>query len=161
MDARRRDTALGWSLVAIQGFLFLAVIAGSLASGLGPPLPHSLPAGLFLVAAGSVGLVASARHLGQALTPIPLPNGTGLVAHGAYRWVRHPIYTFVVTVCLGVAVAAGTVFAYVAVFALAGFFEVKSRVEEGFLIASYEGYAEYAARTGKFVPGVGKRRIGP
>ena len=41
---------------------------------------------------------------------------------------------------------------------LAVFFEAKTRLEERFLIDAYDGYASYAARTGKFVPGVGRRR---
>lgn len=149
---------LGWVLVGIQAVLFAAVVAGALLEGVGPALPTSLWTGLVLVAAGAFGLVAAGRYLGAALTPNPVPNGAGLVAHGPYRLARHPIYTSVLVTCLGVAVAAGTLLSYVAVAMLAAFFEVKSRLEERWLVETYEGYAAYSSRTGKYLPGIGRRR---
>jgi protein-S-isoprenylcysteine O-methyltransferase Ste14 len=149
---------LGWALVSIQFVLFVAVAAGALATGVGPRLPRSTPVGLVFVALGAALLLAAARHLGGALTANPVPNQSGLVAHGLYRWVRHPIYTGVFLACLGVSVGAGTVLAYVAVVCLVGLFEVKTRLEERWLAASYPGYADYAANTGKYVPRIGNRR---
>ena len=122
---------MGWALVGVQGLLFLAVLAGALATGVGPRLPRALLAGNLIVVLGAIGLLAAARHLGKALTPIPIPNHTGLVAHGLYRWMRHPIYTFVLVAALGAAVGAGTVLGYAAVAVLALFFEMKTRLEEG------------------------------
>lgn len=144
-------------LVAGQGVLFLAVGAASFAPW-GPELWASPWLGLAMVAAGVVLLVVAGRGLGQSLTPMPTPNGQGLVAHGVYRWVRHPIYTAVIVVCLGVAVAAGNVTCYAAVAAVCVFFAIKSRIEERDLVAAYDGYAEYGARVGRFVPGVGRLR---
>ncbi len=69
------------------------------------------------------------------------------------------MYTSLVLICLGLAIGSGALWSYVSVLVLAVFFEFKGRVEERFLIAAYPGYAEYAARTGKFVPGVGRRRF--
>jgi protein-S-isoprenylcysteine O-methyltransferase Ste14 len=152
------DGKLGWTLVTVQGILFLCVAAGALATGIGPRLPHSTVAGWVLVGVGAVGLVVAGRHLGDALAVNPVPNHTGMVAQGAYRWVRHPIYTCVLVICLGVAIAAGTVLAYVAVAALALFLGTKTAVEERMLVATYPGYAEYAARTGKFIPGIAALR---
>jgi protein-S-isoprenylcysteine O-methyltransferase Ste14 len=155
--ADQRRVAISWGLVGIQAFLFLCVLAGALATGVGPRLPSSLLAGNLIVVVGLVVLVWAARNLGSALTPLPLPNGAGLTAHGAYRWIRHPIYTGVMLACLGAAIGAGTVLAYAATLAVAVFFEAKSRLEERWLVGAYDGYAAYAARTGKFVPGIGRR----
>lgn len=147
-----------WGMVAIQGLLFAAVAVTAIWPAWGPSLWTSLWAALALVLAGSVGVIWSARDLGSALTPSPVPNEAGLVARGLYRWARHPMYTALVVICLGVALGSGKVLSLVVVVALAAFFEVKTRVEEQYLVEIYDGYEEYAARTGKFVPGVGRRR---
>ncbi len=156
--ADQRRVAISWGLVAVQAILFLLVVAGAFATGVGPRIPSSLVAGAAIVVLGSVVLVWAARDLGAALTPLPLPNGAGLTAHGVYRFVRHPIYTGVVLACLGVAAGSGTVLAYAAVVAVAVFFEGKTRLEERWLVGAYDGYVNYAERTGKFLPGIGKRR---
>jgi len=156
--ADQRRVAISWGLVGVQAFLFLCVLAGALATGIGPRLPASLLAGNLTVVVGLVVLVWAARNLGSALTPLPLPNGAGLAANGAYRWMRHPIYTGVMLACLGAAIGAGTVLAYAATVAVMAFFEAKTRLEERWLLGAYDGYAEYAARTGKFVPGIARRR---
>jgi len=136
-DKRDRSLALGWLLVAVQVVLFLAVAFWP--SSWGPA-------------------VRATVHLGRALTPIPQPNGAGLRARGVYRWVRHPMYTSVLLLCVGVAAARGSVVVWALVASLGVFFEAKTRLEEKFLIEAYDGYASYASRTGKFVPGVGRRR---
>ena len=69
------------------------------------------------------------------------------------------MYTALVLICLGLAVGSGALWSYVSVLVLAVFFDLKGRVEERYLVGAYPGYAEYAARTGKFVPGVGRRRM--
>lgn len=150
---------MGGSLVALQGFIFVAVVAGALVKGVGPRLASSNMSGYTVAALGVVGLVASGRHLGRALTSYPMPNGSGLVAHGLYRWVRHPIYTSILITYVGVAIAAGTMLTYIAITAQIVVFEVKTRLEERWLAEMYEGYEEYAARTGKYVPGLGKRKM--
>lgn len=143
-------------MVAAQGLIFAAVAVTALLPG--PVLWDSLWTGLVLVVLGSAGVLWTAKDLGRSLTPSPVPNREGLVARGLYRFARHPMYTALVVICLGVAVGSGKWWCYLAVVVLAGFFEIKARVEERYLLATYEGYAEYAARTGRFVPGVARRR---
>lgn len=143
-------------MVAVQAVLFVAVALWP--SSWGPTTPHARELGGVLFLLGGVGIILSALFLGRALTPVPQPNGTGLRARGVYRWVRHPMYTSVLVVCVGIAVSRGSAVVWVLVLVLAAFFEAKTRLEERFLIAEYDGYASYAARTGKFLPGVGRRR---
>lgn len=145
-------------MVALQGVLFGAVAVTAVLPAWGPSVWSSLWVALALVIVGSAGVLWSARDLGAALTPSPVPNREGLVARGLYRWARHPMYTALVVICLGVAVGSGKWLSFASVAALAVFFEVKTRVEERYLVVEYEGYAQYAARTGKFIPGVGRRR---
>ena len=50
-------------------------------------------AGWGLRVGGAAMAVLGSIHLGDALTPQPVPKpGAGLVGHGLYRFVRHPIY---------------------------------------------------------------------
>ncbi|MFW2513660.1 methyltransferase family protein [Demequina sp. SO4-13] len=153
-----------WGMVAAQGLLFAAVAVTALmpaaAPSLSPVLWQSLWTGLALVVLGSIGVIWSAKDLGTSLTPSPVPNRAGLVARGPYHYARHPMYTALVVICLGVAVGSGAALTYVSVLLLAVFFEYKTRVEERYLIDAYAGYGEYASRTGKFVPGMGRRAVG-
>jgi protein-S-isoprenylcysteine O-methyltransferase Ste14 len=153
---RNRSLAWGWVLVAIQVVLFLAVALWP--SSWGPATTSIRELGGVLFLLGGIGIVLSALYLGRALTPIPLPNGAGLTARGVYRWVRHPMYTSVLVLCVGVATSRGALAVWVGVVLLAVFFELKTRLEEKYLIDAYDGYAAYASRTGKFVPLVGRLR---
>jgi len=144
-------------MVALQGFLFLLVVVAALIPPIGPAIWDSLTLSIVLILLGAAGMVWSGRDLGTSLTPLPVPNGKGLAAHGIYGYARHPMYTAILLICLGVAVGAGNIQVYVVVAALLVFFEVKTRFEERYLVHAYGGYAEYASRTGKFLPGLGKR----
>lgn len=150
-------TVGAYAMVAVQALLFLLIVVAALAPDLGPAVWVSLPVSIGLILIGALAMLWSGRDLGESLTALPVPNGRGLAAKGIYRYARHPMYSAVVVVCLGVAVGAGKIQVYAVVVALAIFFEFKTRAEERHLVQVYDGYAEYAARTGKFLPGIGKR----
>lgn len=152
-----RVMSTGRWFVAAQAVLFLLVAVTAVLPG--PTLFASLVLGLALVGFGALVVVWTGRVLGRSLTPLPEPNGAGLVARGPYRWVRHPMYAGLVVICLGVAVGSGASWCYLTVLVLAVFFDLKARYEERYLVQAYPGYGEYAARTGKFVPLVGRRRF--
>lgn len=143
--------------MSIQALLFLGI--GFWPASWSPAFSPMLWLSLALVIAGSVGVVASALHLGKALTPLPEPNGAGMAARGVYRWARHPMYTSVVVICAGVAIGRGLVVVAGLVVVLAVFFEIKTRFEERYLLSAYPGYAHYRATTGKYVPAI--RRTQP
>ena len=150
--------ARGWALVAVQAVLFLLVAIAALTPPVGPTLWSSLWLGLAVVALGAVGVVVSGRDLGRALTPLPIPNGEGLAARGLYQWVRHPMYSSLVVIALGIALSTGKAQSYVAAVVLAAFFAVKARVEESYLVNAYDGYLDYGRRVGRFVPRLGRLR---
>ncbi|WP_084626640.1 methyltransferase family protein [Demequina aurantiaca] len=153
------DKTVGaWAMVALQGLLFLLVVVAALVPTMGPSVWLSLPLSIVLILVGAAGMLWSGRDLGESLTPLPVPNGKGMAAKGIYQYARHPMYTAILLICLGVAVGAGKIQVYVVVLALVVFFEVKTRSEEKYLVKAYDGYAEYASHTGKFLPGIGKRR---
>jgi len=149
-------TRSGVVLVAIQAVLFVAV--GLWPSSWGPSLAAHRTLGAVLVVLGAAGMVVAGRALGASLTPLPDSNGRGLRTRGVYRWVRHPMYSAIVVVALGVACARGAWVVWGVVVVLALFFDLKTRREEMTLVRTYPGYADYASATGKFIPGLGKRR---
>jgi protein-S-isoprenylcysteine O-methyltransferase Ste14 len=111
--------------------------------------------GLVLVAlAGLIGIRAL-LDLRSAFTPLPHPvPGSTLVERGVYRLVRHPMYLAVVTAGLGWALLTASPASLAATVVLFGFFDLKSRREEVWLVEAYPDYAAYRRRTRRIVPGV-------
>jgi protein-S-isoprenylcysteine O-methyltransferase Ste14 len=156
MDHARRDEIIGWVLVAVQAVLIAAVIL----------LPRDAawdgPGWLEAAAWAAIAIAAvlgtwSALHLGTGLTPLPLPNGAvDLVTRGPYRWIRHPIYTAVSLGVGAIAIRTRTPMVIATAAALILFLAFKARWEERHLMRVFPGYEDYAARTGRFVPLLGR-----
>jgi protein-S-isoprenylcysteine O-methyltransferase Ste14 len=83
---------------------------------------------------------------------------TALVATGPFRWVRNPIYTAMTVATLGLALLAPNVVALLALVTLVVALEIQVRlVEEPYLTRTHgEYYRQYAARTGRFLPSIGR-----
>ena len=115
--------------------------------------PWSAGGGILAVA-GLVLMLWSARSLGRNLTALPEPVvGGKLVMSGPYRWVRHPMYTGVLVLFLGVSFVFDSPAATILSAFLVGFFALKSRYEERQLRISYPGYVSYLKRVpGRFIP---------
>ena len=147
-----RDSVVAWLFVAIQ-FGLLAVMVFYPRDQAWVPTDIMRTIGLVFMAGGvGVGLW-SAIYLGRGLTPSPLPNGSvDLVTRGPYRFVRHPMYTAVVLLGIGMAIRSGSWIVTLALVALVVLFAIKSRWEELHLSNSFPGYGHYMASTGRFVP---------
>ena len=87
-------------------------------------------------------------------------QGTDLVTGGWFRICRNPIYTAMIVGWIGFALMVPTWLAYVAVVMIASGLELQVRVvEEPYLVRTHGSeYGAYAARVGRFVPGVGRLR---
>jgi len=148
----------GW----LVGQLVLIAAIGTLGlPGLGslPPLTGvrwaALILGLGLLAAGIALGGLGVRELGPGLTALPRPRPTaGLVESGVYRHIRHPIYAGVMLAGVGWAVATASLPALVASLALIAWFDLKARREEAWLLERFTAYADYRARTRRFLPAV-------
>jgi protein-S-isoprenylcysteine O-methyltransferase Ste14 len=98
-------------------------------------------------------IVVSAGELGRRLTAHPSPNGRGtLRRNGLYRFVRHPMYTGVMSMALGSALATVSLARALSATALVVLFNVKARFEERSLSAHFAEYVDYAATTPRFLP---------
>jgi protein-S-isoprenylcysteine O-methyltransferase Ste14 len=76
-----------------------------------------------------------------------------LIVAGPYRWVRHPIYTGLLLMFAGTALAVGEWRGVLAVAIAAAALWRKLRIEEAFMRLNFgEAYVRYAARTPALVP---------
>lgn len=82
---------------------------------------------------------------------------TELVTDGPFKLVRNPIYSAMTPTFLGLALMVPSVLAIAGLLAIATAIEMQVRlVEEPYLLRAHDGdYASYAARVGRFLPGIG------
>jgi protein-S-isoprenylcysteine O-methyltransferase Ste14 len=142
---------LGWLAVAVQ----VAAIGGQVWSGRSAAAPPWLLGwfGALLVLCGAVVMLLAFLNLGPALTPTPVPKqASGLRQTGLYAWVRHPIYSGLLLLMLGLLIRSPTAWSAFWFAALAVVLTVKSVWEERMLTEMYPQYPEYRLRTGRFVP---------
>jgi protein-S-isoprenylcysteine O-methyltransferase Ste14 len=109
--------------------------------------------GLILGGLGGVLILAGLFSLGSNLTAVPRPKEDAhMVEHGAYRWVRHPIYSGIILGAFGLGLLRGGWLGLLYALILFLFFDVKSRQEENWLREKYDGYAAYQRRVCKLIP---------
>lgn len=125
-----------------------------------PPVGPEWPAAFAYRTAGAIATVAgigiiawSAINLGRSLTPFPRPLPSAqLVTRGAYRFVRHPIYSGVLLTALGLALFTLSPLRLVLMLVLAIFFDRKANREEHWLQARHPQYQAYRLSVKKFIP---------
>lgn len=142
----------GWLLVVVQLVLLagLVLLPGGdrwdLAGWARTVLLVVQSLGLAVVAVGLLGL-------GPVVTATPVPVGhTELRTGGLYRFVRHPVYTGLLVFAWANALASGSVAQVLLAAALTALLAGKARWEERMLTAAHPDYADYAGRTGRFLP---------
>ena len=149
-DRGFRSAAFG--IVAVQAALLVGFLVVPGGEDWAVPRWVSLAAGAVQVA-GWLVLLAALVSLGRSLTVLPTPTGRStLKTTGLYRFVRHPIYSGVLAIVGGGAVASGRVVKLVLALALSGLLIGKARWEEEMLRRRYRAYDDYAARTPRFLP---------
>ncbi len=96
------------------------------------------------------------RHLGRNWSAVvAVKVGHGLVQSGPYRWIRHPIYTAMLTMAVGTALVSGTLHGALGAGVMALAYARKIPMEEQVLGETFgEVYADYRRRSWALVPGV-------
>jgi protein-S-isoprenylcysteine O-methyltransferase Ste14 len=149
------------------GVLFVAAMVLGLAgpllavTGVVPADPHPVVAatGLVLASAGFSATLAGQAGMGASWRiGVDPDERTDLVTTGVFAHVRNPIFSAMVLAQSGMVLLVPTWPSAAALVALIGAVEMQVRaVEEPHLRLGHgEAYAAYAARTGRFVPGVGR-----
>jgi len=109
----------------------------------------------WLVLAASIGLALHGfRNLRRIGRPAgPFENTTQLVTAGAYRWIRHPLYTSLILLALGAFLKQPNLTGTTLLAVTAAFLYATARVEEGEMIDKFgDSYRLYRSQTRMFIP---------
>lgn len=153
----------GWWGGVLFVVAMLLGLAGPLlaVAGVTPPDP---PAGLgvvglLLALTGFAAVLAGQAGMGASWRiGVDRAERTELVTGGVFASVRNPIFTAMVLAQVGVVLMVPTWVSAAALVALVAAVQLQVRaVEEPYLLATHgRTYAAYAARAGRFLPGVGR-----
>jgi protein-S-isoprenylcysteine O-methyltransferase Ste14 len=144
--------------VIVQVLIFIVVLFGPKSV---PGLPRwpapwdvvGAVAGIVVGGAGGILVLFGLVSLGSNLTAVPFPKDSAqMVEHGAYRLVRHPIYSGIIIGSLGYGLLWASTLGVLYAVLLFLFFDVKSRREEQWLRDRYPGYEAYTGRVHKLIP---------
>ncbi len=152
----KRDSTLGWLLVSVQVLIFI----GFALLPTRAPSMLSIVIGAAVIVGGGVFLVWAFRSLGNALTanPVPLAHAT-LRTGGAFRVVRHPIYTGVLIALFGFVILMGSWWTLALWLVTVLFFLGKSRWEDSLLSIRYgAAWQMWAGNTPSLLPFIRFRR---
>jgi len=84
-------------------------------------------------------------------------RGTKVVSSGAFRYVRHPLYSACLLFYLGLVVSTASIFSLALFVGIFVFYNYLASYEERLLEEKFgEEYRKYKRRTGKWIPGIGK-----
>lgn len=156
---------IGGVLFVVGLVLALTAPLAELADVVGPLLP-SRPswmdlAAAFLVAVGIAGTSWAQAAMGASWRiGVQQDEHTELVGRGPFRWVRNPIFSFMMLTAAGLALFLPNLLSVGAFVSLVLAVELQVRfAEEPYLRRTHGGsYLEYCRRVGRFVPGLGRER---
>ena len=141
---------LAWLYVLAQFGLLAALL-------LAPPWRWAWqPAGVvLLLLAVALGVWTLLHNRPGNFNVQPQPRARArLITAGPYHYVRHPMYLAVLLGAAGWALCAGGVWRALIVLLLAVVLNGKAVLEERQLRARWPDYADYEARTRRFLPGL-------
>jgi protein-S-isoprenylcysteine O-methyltransferase Ste14 len=150
--------------VALLAEAALAAVAPRRLPGLVPLAPATAAVlratGTVMVLGATALMLAAQLDLGASWR-VGIDEGArpGLVTGGLYRYSRNPIYVAMLAALLGFALLLPSWISLGLLIGAGLGIRRHVRDEEAYLARTYgEGYRRYAARVGRFVPGVGRLR---
>ena len=107
-----------------------------------------------LILYGVIMLGSGLVNLGRNFQTLPTPKeNASLVTNGAYRWVRHPIYSGIILGWIGWGTFRSAELTIILVIVLlVPFFAIKTGREERLLKEAFPEYSDYQKRVRKLIP---------
>lgn len=141
-----------WAVALLAAQIALVIAIGVAPSAADPPVALEM-LGWLIAGFGLAWLAGGAVSLGRSLAALPLPaRDAELRTGGFFRFSRHPIYTGMLALTGGYALARPGAIRIVCWLALLAVLTAKARYEEELLDRTYPGYADYRLHTPRFVP---------
>jgi protein-S-isoprenylcysteine O-methyltransferase Ste14 len=168
-----REARSGWAWVAglsFAGALIIGVVTPLLVvlgalSVIGAAVVWVLAvAGLVVAVAGSVGAWRAQSAMGSSWRiGVDDTEETALVTDGIFGTVRNPIFTAMIIAQAGTVVMVPTWLGLVGVGLLVVACQLQVRLVEEPYLSTHHGldYDRYAVRTGRFLPGIGRKQRHP
>ena len=153
------DTTQRAQLFVMGQFLLIGLFA--VAVLMNPPTANPVwhGVGIAICAPGLAIIVAALAAMGRVMQVSPQPKADGhLVTRGIYAWLRHPMYTGILFMVVGLLVRTPALAVAIVGATLAALLWAKARFEESLLLARYPGYAAYRRTTWGVVPFLGRAR---
>ncbi len=115
-------------------------------------------AGAFVGGCSPVLMYWTLTSLGKNLTDTVVTRQNAiLVTHGPYRWVRHPFYVTAAVLMASVTLLSASWLIGLSSFVVLALLAARTPKEERKLIERFgQSYQDYMAKTGRFVPRVGR-----
>jgi protein-S-isoprenylcysteine O-methyltransferase Ste14 len=144
-------------LIVLNAGVLLLIFSFSIPGFRNPVLPASpilQLAGLTIEVAGFALAIWARRTLGANWSgEVRIATGHQLVRTGPYQWIRHPIYTAVLAMYLGILLVSGEVHAVVGLAIIVLAYLRKIRMEETILAAQFgEEFAAWRQETWALAP---------
>lgn len=120
--------------------------------------------GLVVTSAGMAATLAAQTNMGTSWrVGVDTGERTTLVTDGLFAHVRNPVFTAMAITAVGLALVVPNWVSLLALACLIAAIQLQVRVvEEPYLKAVHgSAYAAYAARTGRFLPGIGRLTAQP
>ena len=118
-----------------------------------------VPLGIGLATLGAVGCLLAQLGMGaEWRIGVDADERTGLVTVGLFRWMRNPIFSFMVVSGFGLLLIVPNLLTLWSLVLVTVAIELQVRfVEEPYLLRTHPAsFRQYAAHTGRFFPGVGR-----
>lgn len=109
--------------------------------------------GVLLMLTGLAAVAGGVKSIGSSISPFPTPRPThSLITSGAYAWVRHPMYTGVVCIGVGLSLWISDPTRLALCVPLYYVLDKKAALEEEKLSQMYPHYEVYAQQVGRLLP---------